>query len=606
LANPRAAWSLVQALGEHLPLRSQLVVTSRSEVPVPIARWRAQSRLVVLDGESLAMDVVEATALFEAAGVALHEEQIELLVDRTEGWPTGLYLAALAVKQQSDVVAAVSRFAGDDRLVADYLREEIVRTLPRRTREFLTRASVLETMTAAACDSVLDREGSSDALRDAARQCSLVIPLDRAGATYRLHQLLLDALRAELHRTHPALERTLHERASRWCEAIGDFDGAVSHAAIAADDQRSEALIWTATPVFTGDGRTATVERWLSRYTHDEIAARPALAVSAAWSALTAGDAPRLAYWARIASAADPDTSLPDGTRVGAAAALLRAGLAEEGIEQMRADAALAFALDRPGSPYRGIARFLEGSALRLLGRPVEARDRLADGAMIGALHVRTIEAHCLAGLAAVSMERGDDDQARELVDRSLGIIEQFDLVERPAIGYPLAIAALVCARTGDSMVARGHAKQALFNLATLGTIFPWGGADARIMLARTALLLGDVAMARELSRDARGLLVLVGDRHLFDRRLAELEHATDAEHLPIGVIASPMTPAELRVLRYLPTRLTFAAIADELYVSRNTVKTQAISIYRKLGVSARDSAVASARALGLLDDSLL
>ena len=81
------------------------------------------------------------------------------------------------------------------------------------------------------------------------------------------------------------------------------------------------------------------------------------------------------------------------------------------------------------------------------------------------------------------------------------------------------------------------------------------------------------------------------------------IEQATEAEHVPLGVLATPMTPAEMRVLRYLPTHLTFAAIADELFVSRNTVKTQAISIYRKLGVSSRDPAVVAARSLGLLEE---
>ena len=105
------------------------------------------------------------------------------------------------------------------------------------------------------------------------------------------------------------------------------------------------------------------------------------------------------------------------------------------------------------------------------------------------------------------------------------------------------------------------------------------------------------------IAREGDELLALVPDGEQLQARLAGLELTLDAEHVPLGVLATPMTPAEMRVLRYLPTHLTFAAIAEELFVSRNTVKTQAISIYRKLGVSSRDPAVVAARSLGLLED---
>jgi LuxR family maltose regulon positive regulatory protein len=123
------------------------------------------------------------------------------------------------------------------------------------------------------------------------------------------------------------------------------------------------------------------------------------------------------------------------------------------------------------------------------------------------------------------------------------------------------------------------------------------------LLLARTSLLLGDVALARVLVREIDGLIELIPDAAHFETMLTELKQATHADQIPLGVTATPMTPAELRVLRYLPTHLTFAAIAEELFVSRNTVKTQAIAIYRKLGVSSRDPAVAAARRLGLLEE---
>ncbi len=136
-----------------------------------------------------------------------------------------------------------------------------------------------------------------------------------------------------------------------------------------------------------------------------------------------------------------------------------------------------------------------------------------------------------------------------------------------------------------------------------LATVAPWINVEARIFLARAFLLLGDVGLARTLTREGIDMLALIPDGEALRARLAEIERATESEHAPPGLLVTPMTPAEMRVLRYLPTHLTFGAIADELFVSRNTVKTQAIAIYRKLGVSSRNPAVVAARSLGLLDE---
>jgi LuxR family transcriptional regulator, maltose regulon positive regulatory protein len=160
------------------------------------------------------------------------------------------------------------------------------------------------------------------------------------------------------------------------------------------------------------------------------------------------------------------------------------------------------------------------------------------------------------------------------------------------------AAAALLRAVVGGA----GIEQHALFLVSMLSTVAPWITVEARIFLARAFLLLGDVALARLLVREGQELVALVPDGDLLRHQLAELERSAGAEDVPLGVLAAPMTPAEMRVLRYLPTHLTFAAIAEELFVSRNTVKTQAISIYRKLGVSSRDPAVVAARALGLLE----
>jgi LuxR family maltose regulon positive regulatory protein len=269
----------------------------------------------------------------------------------------------------------------------------------------------------------------------------------------------------------------------------------------------------------------------------------------------------------------------------------------------MRAAAARAFELARSGSPYRSMARFLEGGALRIQGRRVEARERLLEGEAIGAMYVPASQAQCIAQLAALRIEDEDWETAAHLVDQFTGIVERCNLRERPAMGPSFAIAALVHARAGETADARAEAKHALFLISMLVAVAPWLAIDARIFLSQVFLLLGDFGLARTLAHEAVDLLVFVPDCEQLRARVMDAAEATQAGHVPLGVLATPMTPAEMRVLRYLPTHLTFAAIADELFVSRNTVKTQAISIYRKLGVSSRDPAVVAARSLGFLEE---
>jgi LuxR family maltose regulon positive regulatory protein len=227
----------------------------------------------------------------------------------------------------------------------------------------------------------------------------------------------------------------------------------------------------------------------------------------------------------------------------------------------------------------------------------------LLEGEAIGAATMPATQAHCLAHLAALAVDEDDWESARRHGDRLGAVVDRYDLRERPAQAVSLAVLGFVLARAGDDTAARVEAKQALFLVSMLSTVAPWISIETRICLARTFLLLGDVALARTLTREAAELLVLVPDGELLGERLAALQQISDAAGVATGALVTPMTPAEMRVLRYLPTHLTFAAIADELFVSRNTVKTQAISIYRKLGVSSRGPAVDAARGLGLLDE---
>jgi LuxR family maltose regulon positive regulatory protein len=594
--------AVLERLAEQMPLGSQLVLAGRSDPPLSLPRMRANGELLRIGADSLAMSEPEAQMLLEHAGVELDGRALESLVVQIEGWPAGLYLAAIALRESDNPAAAAEGFAGRERLVADYLRDEALRTFPGKLREFLVRSSVLDRLSARVCDDVLERTDSARMLEEIDASNLFLVPLDRRGEWYRYHHLFRDMLGGELDRLDPSVKSALHARASTWWEQHGDIDAALHHARAEGDIDRMSALIWCNAPGYLSRGRTATVTRWLEPFTPDEVATHPPLALAAAWWSLTAGDTAIISHWTSLAERGD-DVVLPDGTSLRSAVLLLHALGGYDGLTRARDDAALAFELDRPDSPFRPIARFVEGSALRLLGERQLARDRLEDGARLSGVLHPAIHVHCLALLALLAMEDGDLPGGASQIDKAMQEIDRYVLGERPAMALAYAVAALSHARQGETVEARAAAKHGLWLLEKLTGIGAGLIADAGLSLARATLLLGDVSTSRMLVREAHRIVARYPDSGVLPGRLTEVERMTDASTVPVGLAATPLTPAEMRVLRYLPTHLSFEAIAEELIVSRNTVKTQAIAAYRKLGVSSRAEAVEQARGLGLLDE---
>ena len=199
LRSPEAQ-AVVMAIADAMPPGSQVVLAGRREPDLPIGRLRAQGRLVDLRARDLVMTRREAAMMLSLGGLDLPPEDVLVLLERTEGWPAGLYLAALSLRGHQDVHRAVARFGGDDRLLADYVRDELLGRLDDEQLAFLEGTSVLDELSGPLCDAVLHRRGSGNVLRDMSRSNLLVVPLDDADASYRYHPLLADMLQAELRR----------------------------------------------------------------------------------------------------------------------------------------------------------------------------------------------------------------------------------------------------------------------------------------------------------------------------------------------------------------------------------------------------------------------
>ena len=236
----RAALSV---LADHVPAGSRLVLAGRAEPPLRIARLRAEGRILEIGPGDLSLTREEASSLLRAAEVALGEDDVAELHRRTEGWPVGLYLAALYLREGGSPGAAAVSFGGDDRLVSEYVESEFLARISQRQRVFLTRTAVLERMCGPLCEAVLELPGSAATLADLARSNLLLVPLDRRGQWYRYHHLFRDMLLAELERLEPGLIPVLRRRAAGWCLRNGLPEEALEYSIAAGDVDGAARLV---------------------------------------------------------------------------------------------------------------------------------------------------------------------------------------------------------------------------------------------------------------------------------------------------------------------------------------------------------------------------
>ena len=588
-------------VARSMPSASQLALASRCEPGLPVGSLRAHRRVFELRTGDLAMTRSEASALLIAAGIRLASDGLDRLVDRTEGWPAGLYLAALSLRAQPSMDAALSRFAGDDQVVADYLRDELMARLEPDHVDFLLRTSILDTLSGPLCDAVLGHGRSGRILGTLARSNVLLVSLDRGGTSYRYHQLFREMLHSELLRLDPGREPELHARASAWHEEHGDLDSAIHHAVAAGNPEHSGELLWRHADSYIGHGRNDALAGWLNHFNDDQLAAFPSLAVAAASSRLAAGDGEQARHW--TSAAARSLARHPSSKRypLNGAVLLLRALLAERGLAHMGRDAARACALATEHGESRSFSRLLAGASHQLAGDRARARAALDDGARSSAVAAPHVQALCLAQLALLEIDGDDWDAAAILTERARSRVEGCGLAEYPIVALVYAVSALTRSHSGPVADAERDLRTASRLVDQLVDFTPWYEAETRVTLARASLGLSDVAGARSLIAEAARLVrrspASPTLRAWVKEACSQLETATGSAGDGLT-----LTAAELRVLRMLPTHLSFPAIAKQLFVSPNTVKTHVRALYRKLDASSRSEAVSRAAAAGLLD----
>lgn len=598
-----SALAVLNTVAEHLQQGSQLVLASRTRPDLPLGRLRARGSLLELDAGDLSMTSPEAAAMLAGAGVPVEPTVLDALLDRTEGWPAGLYLAALCARDQPDPAAALARFAGDDHIVADYMRDEFLAELHPDDVDFLVSTSVCKALSAPICDAVLNTTGSASTLDRIVRSPLPLAAVDRAHDCHRLHPLLREMLLGDLRHSHPERETQGHRRASVFYAHQGDFDSAISHAVAAGDAPRAGELLWRHLPSYVTVGRNDLLQGWLRGFSVDQISANAPLALTAAHSALALGDLRQAEHWGLMGAAAlSRSTTPPRVASLPAGVAVIEAVVSRSGLGSMGRDAARAFEQEEDGSPWRPVFSLLQGVADHLTGDRLQAREHLEDGIHRSSVAAPPIETLCLSQLAMITVEEGDWERGVDLIARAVLQIELHNLSSYPSSALVFAVSADVHSHVGQVDEGKHHARKASHLLGGLHDFIPWYEAEIRIVLARAALRLADVRTARTLLAEASRLARRIPDAVLFAGWLDEAWGLVDCAAGNALTGPSTLTMAELRILRFLPTHLSFREIGDRLHVSTNTVKTQAHAVYRKLDVRSRSDAVTRASDIGLLD----
>jgi LuxR family maltose regulon positive regulatory protein len=275
----------------HLPPRLHVVIASRADPALPLARLRARGELVEIRAAELRFTPDEAAAYFNGMmGLRLAAQDVAALEGRTEGWIAALQLAALSMQGRADIAGFIAGFAGDDRYVVDYLFEEVLQRQPDDVQTFLLQTSILDGLSGPLCDAVTGRGGGKAMLEALDRGNLFLVPLDDRRQWYRYHHLFADVLRARLLDEQPGQVPDLHRRASVWYESSGEQPIAIGHALAARDFERAATLIELAIPVLARTRQEATVRGWLEKIPDEVARVRPVLSAGFAGALLTSGE----------------------------------------------------------------------------------------------------------------------------------------------------------------------------------------------------------------------------------------------------------------------------------------------------------------------------
>ena len=591
----------------RVPPSVHFVLVTRTDPALELGALRASGSLIELRSDDLAFTNDEArTLLVERGKIDLGADEIETLCRRTDGWPAALVLASVWLRGVDDPQRAVSEFGGENRFVAEYLSEVVLGTVGDTTREFLLHASALGRFTAELCNDVLDRSDSASMLRSLERSNLLVTRLERGG-WYRMHPLFSEFARFRLASEAPDSEREINRRAGRWFLDRGLLTEAVEHALAGGEYEIvAKVLVENHNPLIR-NGRSRTLLQYVRALPGRLISEHLELAVAGAVSTTVVGHgALERRRFLQLVRRAQTDAPERVSRYVEASASATRAMVIEPDIAGAVDEGRHAVSLALAGEDESVV--FSQSScatALYFAGELDEAWT-MAMRALEHPDLERRPAGHAMARvpLALIALERGQLDEARIHAETAKSILGDIGS-SRSWIGAEAAAA------MGSVNAAEGNLVPAEHELAHAERLFRDEVATVHhtwllLLVARMHCRRGRLDAAESELAAARAAIRELGE----GGRLPALAEEVEAEigeavaRARSGELLAPPSAAELTVLRLLATDLTAREIADQLYLSANTVRSHTRALYRKLGVRTRADAVARAVELGLLEQT--
>jgi LuxR family transcriptional regulator, maltose regulon positive regulatory protein len=587
---------------ERLPSTLQLIISTRSDPPLPMARWRANGRVNELRAADLAFtDTEAAEALNHAWGLDLSAESIAVLHERTEGWPAGLYLACLSLRGSSDPAAFVADFGGATRLVIDYLMEVVLQQQTDELGRFLLETSVLEGLCGSLCDAVTGRNDSASVLARLEHENLFLVALDDRREWFRYHHLFAEALNEELGRRYRERRPMLHRRAGAWFEDRGDVGQAIGHAFAGGDFDAAAMLLATHWFESVNLGRLATVCGWVETFPRPIVDADARLLLIQGWISGLQGDVEGGLHAWSAARRVGSEGELPDGSgTVEEGAALIRATFPWSDVGAMLSAARSAHTRQREReSVWQALAALDLGWALILAGEPQQAREPLMQAVALASRTEQWVAAgDARSLLAEIAVAAGDLDPAEAWIHDALEVATRYGFADLPQVGSYHVTAGTIHARRGDHEEADRLISLGLQQMRSAWE--PLHVAQALISLASVRQAMGARAEARAMLEEARTLIDACHDPGALRDRLKQATRALVPAYRRADQ-DTKLTEREVEVLRVLAAGATERQAAASLYVSYGTIHSHTKSIYFKLGCSSRDQAVARAHELGLI-----
>jgi LuxR family transcriptional regulator, maltose regulon positive regulatory protein len=603
IANPEIHEQIEYLLG-RLPPALHLVLICSAEPSLRLGRMRAMGEVIDIGAEQLRFTDDEAGTLLQRVhGLVVTDDEVERLQQSIEGWVAGLNLAALSLRRRPASDRLTSGPPVDERLLTEYLWDEVVMAQPPAVREFLLRTAVLERFSGSLADALTGRHDGVETARELERANLFVVPLDDERVWFRYHHLFRTLLRGRLQRSEPALIPELHRSASAWYGAHGATIEAIDHTIAAGDVDRAATEIERHWAQLYSAGQLCAMVAWIDRLAPDSIAAHPALALLRAALARGLGRIEEIEEWlGRVPPSASrvPVPGLASSIE-GAATGIrsvhrLAVGDIDGAIEHARHARELELV---PRSPEHATAGYFLGVAT-FFDEPRQAVALLQE--FLAVVDDRRDARHRYAmGLLAETYALDDEIEVAERLARcAMEETLRMHLEEFPTANQlHIALGAIALARD-ELDVADEHCERAVM-LARRGNDRV-EIAHALLWLAAARVRQGDAIGGAEAFATARELVPGVGASSM--RRVARtlgLGPTLLGRVRPVGVYGQPVSAAELRVLRLMPGDLSYREIAGQLFISYNTVRTHARRVLHKLGASSRSEAVARARERGLL-----